>query len=315
MRFNKALLLSLVFSCNAFATFSPMTQTSLKYPTTKKIHKIIQARANSLQHNALVNDNLPRAKQLGMNNVPVLNQGKTYYDSIYASTAALDAALDKGDVISQLCLIQLGNYMNSSNKGSGFSLHHSLSRLENYGYIMKYHQKSAGCEDPNTPFINYEHYNRLSRDLVRESVIWFPLLDMNRSLSERINTEKTLSDIQKAINQGQRVTMSFLAFQKDENILGAIGSYQEKNDTWTLSAQMKRELYNFPSLYFHSIVITGYDNDAISVDEAGEKHKGLLTLRGSWGSDVGDHGNFYMSFDYFRVLVIEAQQIARVYFD
>ncbi|MDR3501512.1 MAG: hypothetical protein P4L79_02920 [Legionella sp.] len=312
MRFNKALFLSIVFSCNAFAA-TPVAQTSLKYPTTKETHKIVQARLKSLQHSSMLsaNDNLAAAKQLGMNNVPVLNQGNTYFDAAYASTAAIDALLGRGDFISQLCLIQLGNYMDPANKGFGFTLHHSLSRLENYGYIMKVHQKGAGCEDPNTPFINYESYNRLSRDIIRESIIWFPLLDLHKSVSERVNTEKTLIEVKKAINQEQRVTMGFLAFYKEGNPLGTIGSYHEKNDTWILNTQMKRDLYNFPSLYFRSVLITGYDNDAISVDDAGEKHKGLLTVRGSWGSDAGDQGDFYMSYDYFRVLVIEAQQIAR----
>ena len=57
------------------------------------------------------------------------------------------------------------------------------------------------------------------------------------------------------------------------------------------------------------MIITGYDNDAITVDDEGQKHQGLLTLRSSWGKDAGDQGNFYMSYDYFRVFVLEAQQI------
>ncbi|WP_133135673.1 hypothetical protein [Legionella rowbothamii] len=316
MRLNKALFLSIVFSCNAFAT-TPTAQTSLKYPVTKKIHSLVQARLKSLKHSNQMraNEGLATAKQLGMNNIPVFDQGDNYYDSAYASTAAIDALLGRGDYISQLCFIQLGNYMDPSNKGFGFTLHHSLSRLENYGYIRKVHQKGAGCEDPDTPFINYETYNRLSRDIIGDSIMWFPLLNLHKSVSERVNTEKTLIEIKKAINQEHRATMGFLAFYKDGNRLGTMGSYHEKNDTWILNAQMKRDLYNFPTLYYRSVIITGYDNDAISVDEMGEKHKGLLTLRGSWGSDAGDQGDFYMSYDYFRVLVLEAQQIVRANFD
>ncbi|MFJ1268109.1 hypothetical protein ACD661_06040 [Legionella lytica] len=315
MRLNKALFLSILFSCNAFAT-APVVQKALQYPVTKKTHTLMQARLKSLQHTNLLstNDGLAAAKQLGMNNVPVLNQGNTYVDSAYASTAAIDALLSRGDFVSQLCLIQLGNYMDPTNKGFGFTLHNTLSRLENYGYIMKVHQRSAGCED-SIPFINYESYNRLSRNTVAESIMWFPLLSMHKSVGERANTEKTLVEVKKAINQEQRVTLGFLAFFNGENTLGAMGTYHEKNDTWILNTQMKRELYNFVPLYYHSVIITGYDNDAISVDETGEKHKGLLTLRGSWGSETGDQGDFYMSYDYFRVLVIEAQQIVRAYLD
>jgi len=56
-------------------------------------------------------------------------------------------------------------------------------------------------------------------------------------------------------------------------------------------------------------VITGYDDLAVAIDDQGRIHKGLLTLRNSWGKNVGDHGDFYMSYDYFKLLVLEVQQI------
>ncbi len=39
-------------------------------------------------------------------------------------------------------------------------------------------------------------------------------------------------------------------------------------------------------------------------------NQGLLTLRNSWGEEVGDHGNYYMSYDYFLKLAVEEQVIA-----
>ncbi|MGF2339111.1 C1 family peptidase, partial [Acinetobacter baumannii] len=59
----------------------------------------------------------------------------------------------------------------------------------------------------------------------------------------------------------------------------------------------------------HEMIITGYDDNAIAVDDNGREHKGLFTLRNSWGEQFGDKGNFYMSYDYFKVLTIEAQRI------
>ncbi len=49
--------------------------------------------------------------QLGMNDVPVLDQGRFGSCVTFANTAAVDAALNKGDYISQLCLLQLGRYL------------------------------------------------------------------------------------------------------------------------------------------------------------------------------------------------------------
>ncbi|WBV63527.1 hypothetical protein PGH43_01250 [Legionella pneumophila 130b] len=54
---------------------------------------------------------LPSKVELGMNNVPVLNQGSFGTCVTFATTAAIDAALNKGDYISQLCQLQLGLYL------------------------------------------------------------------------------------------------------------------------------------------------------------------------------------------------------------
>ena len=66
---------------------------------------------------------------------------------------------------------------------------------------------------------------------------------------------------------------------------------------------------NQVELAFHEMVITGYDDKAIATDKQGRTYQGLLTMRNSWGSDAGDNGNFYMSYDYFKALMIEVQRI------
>ena len=55
--------------------------------------------------------NLPKRILLGMNNVPVLDQGSHGTCVTFAITAAIDAALSKGDYISQLCQLELGTYL------------------------------------------------------------------------------------------------------------------------------------------------------------------------------------------------------------
>lgn len=314
MRFTKPLLLSAILNSTAFATLPPPTETSIKYPLSTKAYELLQSRIKEpkLTPALTSTQHLPEQKQLGMNNVPVLNQKTLPNEAVFASTAAIDALLGKGDFISQHCLFMLENYIDSFNQGIGFTLKHSLSRLENYGYILKQHQKEAGCENVEQ-FIGFKNYNKLSRDLAREDIVWFPILDLNKTLNERTNTEQTLKEIQTAISQGQRVAISFLTFKNEFSSLGVAGTYHTPNDTWLLTATMKRELAYFPILFLHSIVITGYDNNAIAVDTDGQKHQGLLTLRGSWGAGQGDHGDFYMSYDYFRVLVLEAQQITQVF--
>ena len=42
------------------------------------------------------------------------------------------------------------------------------------------------------------------------------------------------------------------------------------------------------------------NDDAEAIDQQGKIHKGLFTLRNSWGSHAGDEGNYYVSYDYFK---------------
>lgn len=58
----------------------------------------------------------------------------------------------------------------------------------------------------------------------------------------------------------------------------------------------------------HVMIVTGYDDKAYAVDRQGHIHRGLFTLRNSWGP-IADEGNFYMTYDYFDGMVMEAIQI------
>ena len=57
------------------------------------------------------------------------------------------------------------------------------------------------------------------------------------------------------------------------------------------------------------MIITGFNDYATATDKDGRVHRGLLTLRNSWGNKVGNEGDFYMSYDYFKLLTIEVQRI------
>ena len=303
MQFKKAIVLGVMLNSFAFtATGTPVN----KFPITNKTIHTLKARAQSAHSTTLsANTNLPSEKQLGMNHVPVLDQGDLPHDSVFASTAAIDAAIGGHDVVSQLCLIQLGNYMLPN---EGTTLSQALSRLENYGFFLKKKQSIVGCDNADGS-INYENYHKFSKDMMDSSVVWSPILDIHQGLEVRVDTGKTLNEVHQALNSGYRVTMGFLVQQNDDFDLGTQGTHNVKNDSWVITPKIERDLYTNTNLYIHSSIITGYDNNAITVDSDGKEHKGLFTLRGSRGIRAGDKGDFYMSYDYFRVFVLEAQQI------
>lgn len=287
-----------------------------------KAHKAL-TEANLLSaHHIDSSEKFPAKVQLGMNNVPVLNQGTHGSCVVFAVTAAIDAVLNKGDYISQLCQLQVGNYLqNNGYKPSGWD--GSIGRLvlgqiESYGIVSKEHQIEYGCgglsEYPNTgedpeSIMTLDEYHRVSEPLDADSVSWWTILDQFEVITERMDTTITLAAVKNSLSNGDRVAFGVLLLDFEHGLMGAVGKKVSTYDSWVLTPEIARDVYLRPNFGGHEMIITGYDDNAVAIDDKGRTHKGLLTLRNSWGNQVGDQGDFYMSYDYFTLLVIEAQRI------
>ena len=314
--------------------------TQLALPTTTKKIKLLKMSLSNraqkrLSNNArnllahknefsntsaqLTSDKHPTQVQLGMNGVPVLNQGNHGSCATFAITAAIDAALNKGDYVSQLCQLQLGNHIEANGytpSGWNGSLGRLvLSQMDATGIVSKEQQAAQGCgglveyptneEDPGSS-ITLEAYHQMSE---RMNVNWWTILDVYDVINERLDTNLTLNEVKDALTAGDRVAFGILLFDLDQGLVGAVGKKGSSYDSWILTPEMTRDLWLRPDFGGHAMVITGYDDNAVAIDDKGREYKGLLTLRNSWGDQIGDHGNFYMSYDYFKALVMEAQRI------
>ena len=84
-----------------------------------------------------------------MNNVPVLDQGQHGSCVTFAVTAAYDAVIGSGDYISQLCQLQLGNYLEANGYGysgwNGSLGRYVLSQIDSFGIVTKAQEASYGC--------------------------------------------------------------------------------------------------------------------------------------------------------------------------
>ncbi|KTC84659.1 MULTISPECIES: C1 family peptidase [Legionella] len=264
----------------------------------------------------------PEQVQLGMNNVPVLNQGMHGTCVTFAVTAAIDAALKQGDYVSQLCSLQLGNYLEQNayfiSGWEGSWGRYVLSQIEMFGVVNKEQQQTQGCAGLNTYPMNdtadiqgamsVEDYRQMSEDL-NEKVLWSPVLDVYEALNDRIDTNKTINNIKASLNAGDRLTFGILLLDFDLGFMGAVGKNQTEGDTWVLTPEIARDVYLRPNFGGHEMVITGYDDNAVAKDDQGREHRGLFTLRNSWGKKVGNQGDFYMSYDYFKLLALEVARV------
>src|SRR5690606_15649749 len=131
---------------------------------------------------------------------------------------------------------------------------------------------------------------------------WEPILSpMTRILhgvDHGYKANAVMQNVKKALStplagRQSRVTFGVL-LPTSHCFVGACAKYHKKNDTWALTDAINYDIL-MPQLDGHEMVITGYDDNAVVTDNEGSMHRGILTLRNSWGAEVGDEGNFYMT--------------------
>ena len=271
---------------------------------------------------------LPAVVQLGMNNVPVLDQGAHGTCATFALFAALDAMRGEGDYYSPLCSLNLGKTLaNNGYSLSGWDGQFPsglLARVDEFGLVSKNDQRTQGCgglteypvddEDDSTP-MSLEDFHAISAPAYYSGLsAWSSIFDITKWITKDIPAEQILEKTKTSLYYGNRVLIGMLLpIQAD---LGASGEYHIKNDTWVMTGPLEQEVKMFTlehsSWGGHALVITGYDDNAVPIDHEGNAHKGLFTLRNSWGTDAGDNGNYYLSYDYVALLTIELDELIKI---
>jgi len=300
--------------------------------TAKQKNQIVKFQPNKIASATFANNTLPKQIQLGMNNTPVLDQGRHGTCVTFAMTAAVDALLGKGDYVSQLCSLELGSYIEKRSytpsgwEGSWGNL--VLNQILQYGIVNKQTQQQKSCSGM-TEYPRDQESNvgnpmtlddfKLNSENLNENIFSITLLSVPQRLlwnlaEAQSNMDSVIQNVKKELaakteNASVRVVFgTLLPYQ--HGTAGACAKFHETNDTWALTAEIKADTN--PELGGHEMVITGYDDDATAVDKDSVKHTGLFTLRNSWGADAGDEGNYYMTYDYFKQFAIEARKVELV---
>lgn len=270
-------------------------------------------------------DDLPPSVNNGMNGVPVLDQGMHGSCVTFATTAAIDALLGQGDYVSQLCNLELGSYieprsyMPSGWNGSLGGI--VLNQMMTYGIVNKTKQTNQGCagikqyplmdSSEGIP-MSLDEFKQKSEILV-DRIYWEQMLSYQQRFSwtSATQAEMALQRVKRSLAEKQPNTDTRLTFAValpvDYCSVGACGTYHMPKDSWVMSNAIKNDVN--PELGGHEMVIIGYDDNAVAVDNEGAQHKGLLIIRNSWSTAAGDQGNYYMSYDFFKQFVWEVQKI------
>ena len=140
---------------------------------------------------------------------------------------------------------------------------------------------------------------------------WETLVDVEGAFSKNHNPTALLRSVKKNLREGKRVTFGML-LDDSQGDVGALGTYKTLYDTWVLTPEVIKNAKKGGLRASHEMIIIGYDDLAEVVTKKGEKSKGVFILRNSWGKEVGDGGNFYVSYEYFKAFSNEAQVIIPV---
>lgn len=267
----------------------------------------------------------PERIDLGMNSTPVLDQGVHGTCVTFALTGALDAVIDKGDYISQLCSLSLGAYLQRRNQiqysgWDGAFGEDVFSQLEKYGIVTQNYQKKNGCAGVKQYPLNNENYtgkpmtiNEYSSNAVplARFASWDSLVSMDQAFTRNHNPTALLRAVKKNLREGKRVTFGVL-LDDEQGHAGAMGTYKKRFDSWLITPEIAKRAKREGLSAGHEMIIIGYDDQAVIRTSKGQTSKGVFILRNSWGPDAGDKGNFYMSYEYFKTFSDEAQVIVPV---
>lgn len=301
----------------------------LRFAPSPDIQKLLRNRVTQLKSLKMAPEEtpLPSSIMLGMNGTPVLDQGLLGTCVTFAVTAAIDAALNKGDYVSQLCSLTLGATLAKNgyfpSGWSGTNADRVLELFQQFGIVNKTYQFQQGCgglktypeyppaDDPaNDPAMPLSDYHAASED-VSDLIHWKTLYSLFKYeiIEPRYDdVDRNVYLIKYALAHKQRVVLGFfMVFGEDITVDDTIGNYKEPHDTLILTQKVIDSIKNGnKELFGHEVVITGYDDNAIAYDHNGNPHKGLFYLRNSFGTDTVGHGDQYITYDYIKLLSDEA---------
>jgi C1A family cysteine protease len=231
---------------------------------------------------------------LGMANVPVLDQGAFGTCVTFASTAALDARLQKGDFIDQQCSLALNKYLGNNYWNGAYDATEILAPLKQYGIISK-----GNCFNkkyPNTSqSVSPKTYQTKS----------------DTSFASQINYTYTgtanINIVKAALRNGNRVAIGTgLADTSDPiSVNGFNVKVKDNNKTTTYkgglwACQQPGNSSNYCSVQNagHEVVITGFDDT-----------QQLFKIRNSWSALAGAQGEYYMTYAFFNAMVMDHTSI------
>jgi len=291
-----------------------------KQDLVDKVTALEQPVARSM---TITDSNLPPSLNIGMNNIPVLDQGQHGSCVTFAVSGALDAIIQRGDYVSELCSLELGSTLQAANKNymsgwNGSDAPIVFAQFSKYGLVNMDKQAAGVCSgvttyplfdenDTGTPMSIADY--KLNSETIPTGVKLNTIVDVSSHLMKPAAADKAITSIKTSLNAGHRVLIGTMLDIYVDNRDGAVGKLNARNDTWMMTPAIVSDVKKKIIDAAHEMVITGYDDTAVVTGPDGVQETGVFVLRNSWGTRAGDHGTFYMTYNHFKSLGLDVQAV------
>jgi hypothetical protein len=262
--------------------FSPRTET-LSFASEK----------DYLKGFSFCKDKAGKCVDLGMNGVPVLDQGAHGTCVTFATTAALDAILSGRDTISQQCSLELFKGLGNDIWNGAYRPTEVSDPFKQYGVVTK---ENCPREYPVTYCkLSKEEYGKLIDPALSEKM---------KDVSVNYHHTISLPGIKKALDNNRRVLIGFLIdASSSDNVAGFNYCTEDKGKCfqggiWACEQPDSGKSRCSSSNAGHEVVIVGYDDELE-----------LFKIRNSWGDSVGDKGDYYMSYKYLEEMALDYTEV------
>lgn len=230
---------------------------------------------------------------LGMGSVPVLDQGQYGTCVTFASTAALDAAMGKGNYVDQQCSLELNKYLGHNYWNGANDATEIIDPLKKHGVVQ---QGKCNYKYPrNTVKISPTAYAKLTTPTPELAKVADTYHDENHKMD--------ISALKAVLKSGHRVAIGTLLLDSADpiSVQGfdiTINGKSKRGGLWACKQPSSSSNYCGTSQAGHEIVVIGYDDT-----------QELLKIRNSWNTVVGDSGNFYMTYAFYKAMVLDGTEI------
>jgi hypothetical protein len=237
---------------------------------------------------------------LGMGSVPVLDQGQYGTCVTFASTAVVDAAMGKGNYIDQQCSLELNKYLGSLDPNNRYDYWNGandateiIDPLKKYGIVQ---QGKCNYKYPrSTVKITPTAYAKLTTATPELAKVVDTYHDENHKMD--INALKAV------LKSGHRVAIGTLLLDSADPISVngfdiTVNGKSKRGGLWACKQPSSSSNYCGTSQAGHEIVVFGYDDT-----------QELLKIRNSWSTKIGDNGNYYMTYAFYKAMVLDGTEV------